>query len=227
MKTLGQQHLISPATKNATYLSPTTQNQILNILGQDIILNSLISEVQEAGFYAVMADEVTSHNREVLALCVRFVDSNLNIREEFIDFIHVQRITGEYLANTILHSLKQLGLDPANICGQGYDGASNMSSDNVGVQKRIREEAPIASYVHCSGHCLNLVIAHSCHHPNIHNMLDCLKKCNRFFLSSPKRNGLLELIVAAKVVDTGTYYLRYFKTVFIIASFITQANARL
>ena len=42
---------------------------------------------------------------------------------------------------------------------QGYDGASNMSSGRVGVQARIREKAPLATYVHCNGHCLNLVIS--------------------------------------------------------------------
>ena len=36
--------------------------------------------------------------------------------------------------------------------GQGYDGASNMSSDVVGVQARIKQVAPLATYIHCSGH---------------------------------------------------------------------------
>ncbi|XP_078348023.1 52 kDa repressor of the inhibitor of the protein kinase-like [Oculina patagonica] len=85
--------------------------------------------------------------------------------------------------------------------GQGYDGASNMSSSTVGVQARIKKEAPLATYVHCNGHCLNLVISKSCALPQVRNVLDRLKNCCRFFLKSPKRSGLLELIVKHNVVN--------------------------
>ena len=29
----------------------------------------------------------------------------------------------------------------------------------IGVQAQIRQDAPLATYMHCSGHCLNLVIS--------------------------------------------------------------------
>ena len=40
---------------------------------------------------------------------------------------------GEVIAETIVSTLQVLGLDIENVRGQGYDGAVNMSSDNVGV----------------------------------------------------------------------------------------------
>jgi len=89
-------------------------------------------------------------------------------------------------------SLQGLGLEIENVRGQGYDGAANMSSDNVGVQRRIRERSPKAVYVHCSGHCLNLVISHSCALPKIRNVItviDKLKRCCLSFLGSPQREG--------------------------------------
>ena len=85
--------------------------------------------------------------------------------------------------------------------GQGYDGTSNMSSGRVGVQAPIRKEALLATYVHCSSHCPNLVIAKSCGLPQVHNVIDCIQKCCRYFLNSPKRIGVLELIVNHNVVD--------------------------
>ena len=85
--------------------------------------------------------------------------------------------------------------------GQGYDGASNMASNRVGVQARIRQEAPLAVYVHCNGHCLNLVINKSCSLPQVRNVVDRLLQCCRFFLY-PKRMGTLELIVKNNVVDS-------------------------
>ncbi|XP_041362805.1 52 kDa repressor of the inhibitor of the protein kinase-like [Gigantopelta aegis] len=185
--------------KCVTYLSPQTQNELLDVIGNHIILGDLVQEIKTAQFYSIMADEVTSHNTEQLALCVRFVDSDENIREEFIQFSKVIRTTGEYLANEIIHILENLGIPLKDMRGQGYDGASNMSSGRVGVQAKIREHAPLATYVHCSGHCLNLVISHACNIPEVRNMIDKLKNCCLFFRNSPKRNELLELITAIKV----------------------------
>ena len=121
----------------------------------------MVEEIKAAKLYSIMTDEVTSHNKEQLALCARFIDKNNVVREDFIAFIHLPRITGEVIAETIVSTLQGLGLEIENVRVQGYDGAANMSSDNVGVQRRIRERSPKAVYVHCSSHCLNLVISHS------------------------------------------------------------------
>lgn len=186
-----KQHLysIGLSTRNVKYTSPSIQNQVIEIIGQDIILSKLVKEIKAAKFYSIMADEVTSHNKEELALCARFVDDSNEVREEFLAFLHLPRITGKVIADKITTTLHDMGLEIANIRGQGYDGAANMSSDNVGVQRRIREQSPNAVYVHCSGHCLNLVISHSCALPNIRNAIDKLKQCSLYFLGSPKREG--------------------------------------
>ena len=76
------QHLHFPKARNATYTSSTTQNDIINVIGYDLLLNTIISEVKEAPFFSVLADEVSSHTVEHLAMCLRFVDSKCNIREE-------------------------------------------------------------------------------------------------------------------------------------------------
>ena len=42
----------------------------------------------------LLADQVIAHNsaiKEILALCLRFVERNNYIREEFIQFLEVQR----------------------------------------------------------------------------------------------------------------------------------------
>ena len=151
----------------------------------------------------VMADEVTSHNVEQLAICCRFVDEKSDIREEFMSFLKLDRITGESIAKGILDFLRSQDIPIGDMRGQGYDGASNMASSRVGVQARIKQEAPLATYVHCSGHCLNLVITHSCSLPEVRNVIDRLQHCCRFFLNSPKRSGLLELVISKNVHDPG------------------------
>lgn len=76
------------------YMSPQTQNELLDVIGKYIILRDIVKEIKVAHFYSICADEVTSHNTEQLAICVRFVDVGGNIREEFLTFVKLARITG-------------------------------------------------------------------------------------------------------------------------------------
>ena len=76
-----------------------------------------------------------------------------------------------------------------------------MSSCTSGVKARIKKEASLATYVHCNGHCLDLVISKSCALPQVRNVIERPKNCCRFFLKSPKRSGLLELIVKQNIVN--------------------------
>lgn len=197
-----KQHLLSPTMANVTYMSPQTQNELLAVIGQHIILRDLLEEVKAAKFFTILADEVTSTNIEHLAICVRFVDAQSNIREEFLTFLQLERITGKHLSDAILNFLRENSLSVENIRGQGYDGASNMSSGRVGVQALIQNKAPLATYVHCSGHCLNLVISYSCSLPEVRNVLDILKHCLKTFRESPKKAVLLEKVVSAHLPDT-------------------------
>ena len=108
------------------------------------------------------------------------------------------RITGKVLAEDIKTTLESKCLELRNICGQGYDGASNMSAAS-GVQGRIKEFSPRAAYVHCNSHVLNLVIAKTCSLGEVRMMMDRLKSVSNFFLISPKRERLLAAIVEANV----------------------------
>ena len=193
--------LETPAMRCVTHLSPQTQNELITVMGKHIILQGILDDLNAAPYYSILADEVTSHNVAHLAICARFVDENKDVREEFLTFLKLERITSEKIAESILEFLKENNIPAVNMRGQGYDGASNMSSGRVGVQARIWEEAPLATYVHCNGHCLNLVISKSCSLPQVHNVIDRLQYCCRYFLNSPKRSGVLGLIVSRNVVD--------------------------
>jgi hypothetical protein len=74
-----------------------------------------------------------------MPLCIRFVDETNCIREECIHFSTLVRITGECIAAQICTDLKSLELDIKYVRGQGYDGASSMSSDRTGVQAHIKK----------------------------------------------------------------------------------------
>ncbi len=54
MDTILFNHLYHTKAKNATHLSPTTQNEIINIIGYDIILANIISEAKQANYFSVL-----------------------------------------------------------------------------------------------------------------------------------------------------------------------------
>ena len=76
-------HLEKPRQRNATYLSPHTQNELIEIIGKNIIQSDIVKEIQSAICYSIMIDEVTSHNKEIMPLCIRFVDKNKYPRRIF------------------------------------------------------------------------------------------------------------------------------------------------
>ena len=76
---------------------------------------------------------------------------------------------------------EKAGLDIELCRGQGYDGTSNMSSETVGVQQRIKGLCEKAIYTHCCGHNLSLVlvVVSACKISVVYNMLDTVKETSR------------------------------------------------
>ena len=157
------------------------------------IRQQLIREVAEARFFSILADETTDcSNREQLTLVFRFVDGENQIREEFFDFIEAPSTTGEALADLLLTQVRMYGLDPSMIRGQGYDGAANMCGKQRGAATRISQQFPLALYVHCSAHVLNLCIVKACEIQVVRNVLGTMIEIGLFFNYSAKRQVLLE-----------------------------------
>ena len=92
----------------------------------------------------------------------RYVDPHeYLIRKDFVDFLEYDKITGEALATKILRCLSSYGLDLTKLQGQGYDGAGNMSGRTKSTSTLISKQYPLALYLHCASHCLNLVVVKS------------------------------------------------------------------
>ena len=175
-------HLDAPSAKNATYISPGIQNELIHIISYDVLQKQLIDEVKEAKFFSIMADEVESHHTEQLPICVRFVDKECNIREEFLEFGKCVQTNGESIFKELMRIIEKAGLDIELCRGKGYDGASNMLSETVGVQQRIKELCEKAVYTHCCGHNLSLVVVSACKISVVYNMLDTVKETSRLFV---------------------------------------------
>ena len=135
---------------------PPQPSTVIDVVGHTIQLD-IISKAQAAQFYSIIADEVTDvSNKEEFSLVLRYMFDE--IKEVFVDFIQVERITGEVLGNTIIEWLSNHNLSLSNMRGQCYDGASNMSGARSGYKAIVQQAAPLAQYFHCASHRLNLAI---------------------------------------------------------------------
>ena len=100
-----------------------------------------MSEALSAQFYLIIADEVTNvASQKQLLLCLHYVHNDC-VQEVFVDFIEVERITGEALGIAILNRLAEWMLPIGNLHGQCYDGASNMSGARGGCKSIVIREA--------------------------------------------------------------------------------------
>ncbi|XP_073826834.1 52 kDa repressor of the inhibitor of the protein kinase-like [Musca autumnalis] len=178
--------------KNATYISPQIQNEIIEVIGTYIQI-CIIKEVKQAVYFAILVDETTDIcGKEQLSLTIRFYNKEAEmVKESFICYIELGDLKGSSISAIILNKIAELGLDAEFLRGQGYDGASNMSGSNNGVQSIIKAKYPAAIYIHCSSHVLNLSLNTTSKIPEIRNIFSIISEICSYFRRSPKRSAAL------------------------------------
>ena len=104
---------------------------IAEVMGEEIKM-----EIKKAPFVAVMVDKMTDvRNVAQLTLILRYV-TDTGVKERFVNF----------------------ECCPDKVVAQCYDGAAVMASGLNGVQAKVKERAPMAFFIHCNAHRLNLVM---------------------------------------------------------------------
>ena len=129
------------------------QNEILQVMAMQI-LRQLTASIQSTKF-TVMVDETTDvSTTEQVVIVFRWVDSSLEVHEDFVGLYWSDSITADSLVSIINYVL--LRFNHKEICReQCYDGASNMKGHISGVSAQLLQEKPRAIYTHCYGHSLN------------------------------------------------------------------------
>ena len=89
-----------------------------------------------------------------------------------MDFVECDEgISGEAIAQKIKTNLQGYSLDLQHLRGQGYDGGGNMAGTVKWAAALITAEYPLALYLHCASHCLNLAIVKSTTITSVRNMM--------------------------------------------------------
>lgn len=147
------------ASKNNHYTSGTIQNEFLKLISTSIVrdISKKIQSIPHSQFSIMMNGTRDQSGKEQQAICLRYVDHDLVVHEDFIGLYEVSSTTGENLAKVVKDVLLHLNLSITSLRGQAYDGAANMAGKYSGAQAIIKREQPLAPFVHCGAHCVNLI----------------------------------------------------------------------
>jgi len=200
------QELIKRPEGSVKYLSPSIQNELIYILSQRV-QQDITAEINQAPFFSVIMDTTQDlSKRDQLSQVYRYVtivrnpmDIAIDVKvvEAFLGFEETADTSASELENKILGSITKNGLDISKCRGQGYDGAANMSGVYSGVQARIREKEPLATYVHCAAHNLNLALNDAVKNiPEMKQFYDTIEHLYIFFGHSIKRWAMLTGIIS-------------------------------
>lgn len=127
------------------------------------IIQGISAEIRSVVQFSVIVDgtqDISGDEQE--SVCLRYVDHDLFVYEEFVGLYKVSETTGHGIAKVIFDVLLRLNLPMSGLRGQIYDGASNMAGRFTGTQAILRKQQPLALDVHCGAHCVNLITQAGC-----------------------------------------------------------------
>ncbi|XP_065656431.1 uncharacterized protein LOC136081928 isoform X1 [Hydra vulgaris] len=176
-------------THHVTYLGCQSRNEYIDLLAAEN-RKTIIQEVSKSELFSVMADTTPDiSNKNQLAVCIRYIDSNGKANERLLDVIESTTKTGYEIAKYIYDCLVRHKINTNNVAFQSYDFASIMSGHIKGAQHCFTEFVGYAvPYISCQAHRLNTFLEHSCNaSPVIGEFINVLENTYVFFLSSTIR----------------------------------------
>ena len=179
---------------NAKYTSPKIQNEIIHIC-EEIIRERIISCIPK--YWGIITQDCSMS--EQVSICIRYITDVGDICADFMGFVKLDKMDAQTIADTLISTVQQWGLDMSYLIAQAYDGASVMSSGKNGVQAKVRGKYPFATYVHCRSHVLSLAIVSGCKNvPSIRNLFDNVEKLTWFISGSAKRKEIFLRIASCE-----------------------------
>lgn len=195
---------IQESQKNATYLSPQIQNEIIGLVGKDIE-RQIVEEIGDKP-YVVSIDETQDIAKcEQLSIIVRFF-GKVKMEERLVSMIDCYdemekgqtSLNGENIAKIVINRLKKVGLNLQNIAFVCTDGASVMTSMKKGFIAFFKQQVPHVSLIVCNAHCVNNSVGKGMSLPGIQKGLNLANEIVTFF-SHAKRATLLKKINCKKL----------------------------
>ncbi|KAL4112114.1 hypothetical protein QTP88_015962 [Uroleucon formosanum] len=182
--------------KNASYLSNHIQNDIITSI-HNVLKRNIAAKLSNRTV-SIIADETTDCGHyEQLSICVRYFDENENRPQElFIGLKKMSSVNAQSIFDALTDATNQVGIDWQSVIAVCFDGAATMSGHYNGVQAKAKLSNPNILYVHCYGHCLNLILVDSLGKKNyvIFNFFGIIQMLYSFVEGSPIRHAILERV---------------------------------
>ena len=195
--------LDNTSAKKKHLLSPDIQNEILSDYSRAVI-SKLQADIHKSSSFALICDGTQDcAGIEQQSICIRHVDKELYPKENFIGLYELTDTDGATLTKMLLDVCIRLSLPLEKLRGQTYDGASNMSGIYKGVQAQILQHQPLAYYMHCAAHqvnlvCQNVVSANTW----IRDCLTCVNELGMLFSSTIKYRNIYGKLVLNEAKQT-------------------------
>lgn len=142
---------------STSYLSNTICEEFISLMGQRV-QTEIIIQLQKAKYFSLVVDSTPDLSHiDQLTFVVRYVSQEGKVFERFLKFLPIFSHTGESLFESVTKVLQKMKIDIKNCRGQCYDNASNMSGAYKGLRGRIQEISPLADWIPCAAHSMNLV----------------------------------------------------------------------
>ena len=175
-----------------TYTSHEPQNELIQAIYQEVC-SEIQVRIHKSRYVSVMMDDTSDYsNTEQSAVSVRLIHEG-KVEEHLLSLVDASEdYSAEGLSKVMLDTLECFDVKPETsshkLIGQSYDGASTMSGNLNGVQKRIRDRFPYAYYTHCVAHRMALCAKQSANKiQSVSDFFDTTDKIIKFFRSSAKR----------------------------------------
>ncbi|KAL4098683.1 hypothetical protein QTP88_023234 [Uroleucon formosanum] len=155
-----------------SYLSSTICDEIIVLMAKKV-KEAIINEVKSRKYYSIVVvstPDITHSNQ--LSFILRYVSDKGVPTERFLEFIPKVGHKSLEIAETVITTIDNLKLNISDCRGQSYDTAKNMSGCYNGLQARIKNINPLAFYIPCAAHSLNLVGSHA---------VECCNEAAKFF----------------------------------------------
>jgi len=137
------------------------------------VKEAIINEVKSRKYYSIVVDSTPNiTHSDQLAFIIRYVSDKGVPTERFLEFIPKVGHKSLEIAETVIMTIDNLKLNISDCRGQSYDTAKNMSGCYNGLQARIKNINPLAFYIPCAAHSLDLVGSYA---------VECCNEAAKFF----------------------------------------------
>lgn len=159
-----ESHIAKYANKgkgHVSYMSSTIVDEFIQLIAREV--RAIIAhKIRQSKYFSLIVDSTPDvAHLDQLTIIIRYVEEIGVATERFLTFLENVGHKGSEMEVAVLDFLKNNDVLILDCRGQSYDNAKNMTGKYKGLQTRIRLLNPLAVFIPCGCHSLNLCVEHA------------------------------------------------------------------